>query len=133
LHQKQAKELGIASQVDFTGALRGSDLRDRLAAHQLMVVPSIWEEPFGVVVLEGLACGLIPVAADSGGLPDAVGKCGSIVPKNNPTALAAVIERLLIEEPPQRQFRAFVPDHLAAHAPKQIALQYLEALEKRQR
>jgi glycosyltransferase involved in cell wall biosynthesis len=133
LHRRQAEELGVALQVDFTGALRGSDLRDRLAAHQLMIVPSIWEEPFGVVVLEGLACGLIPVAADSGGLPDAVGKCGSIVPKNSPTALAAVVERLLIDEPSQQQFRAFAPEHLAAHAPKQIALQYLEALEKRQR
>jgi glycogen(starch) synthase len=133
LHREQAEELGVASQVEFTGALRGSDLRDRLAAHQLLIVPSIWEEPFGVVVLEGLACGLIPVAADSGGLPDAVGKCGSIVPKNSPATLAAVVEHLLIDQPSQQQFRAFAPEHLAAHAPKQIALMYLEALEKRQR
>ncbi len=130
LHRGQAEELGVASQVEFTGALRGSDLRDRLAAHHLIIVPSIWEEPFGVVVLEGLACGLIPVAADSGGLPDAVGKCGSIVPKNSPTALAAVVERLLIDEPSQQRFRAFAPEQLAAHAATQIALQYLEALGK---
>lgn len=133
LHQRQVQQLGLVEQVEFAGPLRGEALRDRLAAHQLMIVPSIWEEPFGVVVLEGLACGLIPVVTDSGGLPEAVGQCGPIVPKNKASELAVAIDKLLKDATSRHHYRKHSAEHLAAHAPSRIAKQYLEALEKSQR
>lgn len=39
----------------------------------LLIVPSIWNEPFGRVVVEAIASGIIPITSDVGGLPEAVG------------------------------------------------------------
>ncbi|RYY43105.1 MAG: glycosyltransferase, partial [Sphingomonadales bacterium] len=65
-----AAELGLADRVRFVGARTGAELRRTFAAHRVLVVPSVWEEPFGIVALEGLACGCEVVVARSGGLPE---------------------------------------------------------------
>lgn len=61
-------------------ALRGSMSRD-VAAREMgktafVIVPSLWQEPFGAVALEGLAAGAIPIVADRGGLRETVGELG---------------------------------------------------------
>ncbi|RZK60938.1 MAG: glycosyltransferase family 1 protein, partial [Pedobacter sp.] len=71
-------ELDLINDVTFLGSLTGETLIKTLNEHQVMLVPSRWQEPFGVVVLEGMACGCIPVVSDSGGLRDAVGDAGLI-------------------------------------------------------
>lgn len=131
LHRQQVAQLGLAAQVEFSGPLRGAALRDRLAGHQLLIVPSVWDEPFGVVVLEGLACGLIPVVSDAGGLPEAVGNCGPVIPRGNAIALADSINDLLTIEKSRRKFTEPRTAHLAAHTPSTIAASYLKALERR--
>ena len=131
LHRGQVEQLGLAAQVEFSGPLRGATLRDRLAGHQLLIVPSVWDEPFGVVVLEGLACGLIPVVSDAGGLPEAVGNCGPVIPRGNAIALADSINDLLTIEKSRRKFTEPRAAHLASHTPSTIAASYLKALERR--
>ncbi len=42
-----------------------------------IMVPSLWQEPFGAVALEGLAAGAIPIIADRGGLAETAGALGS--------------------------------------------------------
>ena len=49
---------------------------EELNRHEIMVVPSRWNELFGVVALEGMACGCAMLVSDGGGLPDAVGYAG---------------------------------------------------------
>jgi glycosyltransferase involved in cell wall biosynthesis len=133
LHRGQVEQLGLAAQVEFSGPLRGAALRDCLAGHQLLIVPSVWDEPFGVVVLEGLACGLIPVVSDTGGLPEAVGRCGPVVPSGNPDRLAAQLERLLANQDAHFRDEMLRAEHLAAHAPQIIAGRYINALNNCQR
>lgn len=125
----RALRLGVAGRVRFAGVLRGTPLVEALNAHRLLVVPSVWEEPFGVVALEGLACGLLPVVTRSGGLPDAVGACGIVVPKADAAALADGIERGLADTALGAALRAATPAHLAMHAPRRVAESYLGVLE----
>ena len=125
----QAEVLGLGSQVEFVGVRRGAELVTLLNEHRLIVIPSLWEEPFGVVALEGLACGCVPVAARSGGLPDAVGACGLIVPKNDAAALAAGMERLLVDGAARGELLRQAPPHLAQHTPDRIAKRYLSVIE----
>ncbi len=77
--QALVQTLGIAGQVRFTGSLSGQDLVRELQRHACMVVPSLWEEPFGIVVLEGIACCDTVIVSRRGGLPEAVGECGLVV------------------------------------------------------
>ncbi|MDX2133697.1 MAG: glycosyltransferase family 4 protein [Saprospiraceae bacterium] len=90
LHQK-AGALGLSSQVTFAGQLTGEALVDSLNDHKVMVVPSMAYEGFGLVALEGIACGCIVFAANRGGLPEAVGACGRLFPPENVVSLAEML------------------------------------------
>jgi glycosyltransferase involved in cell wall biosynthesis len=65
----------------------------------IAVVPS-WEEPFGLVALEALACGVPVVASNTGGLKEIVtdGESGVLVPPKEAEALARTLVTLLTNE-----------------------------------
>ena len=119
---------GLEDQVHFLGPLRGRALVQALNRHRVMVVPSVWEEPFGIVALEGLACGLVPIVARSGGLPDAVGDAGVVVPKSDAAALASEIHWLYGDASRLRTLRARAAGHLERHTRGAIAERYLHVL-----
>jgi glycosyltransferase involved in cell wall biosynthesis len=60
-----------------------------------VVVPSHWEEAFGLAVVEGMAAGKPVVVSRSGAMPGLVGDTGVVVPKRDPEALAGAIGALL--------------------------------------
>ncbi|MEI8298011.1 MAG: glycosyltransferase family 4 protein [Pseudomonadota bacterium] len=124
----QVASSGLSRQVRFVGLLRGTDLVRTLNEHRLLLVPSIWDEPFGVVALEGLACGLVPIVSDSGGLPDAAGPCGRVVPRADPAALETAISSLLADDGARREYLMHAPEHLARHTPENVASSYLQVL-----
>jgi glycogen synthase len=86
-----AADLGIAARVDFLGVRTGAELRRVLNQHRVLVVPSLWEEPFGIVALEGLACGASVVVSDAGGLPEAVSGHGYLFKRGDIADAARVI------------------------------------------
>ena len=123
------ESLGLGDRIEFTGKLTGEPLVAKLNEHAIMVVPSVWEEPFGIVALEGIACGCVPVVTRRGGLPDAVGECGVVVPGDEPAALAGGI-RALLEDPAAVQgYRAKAAAHLARHTVDRIAEDYLQVID----
>lgn len=128
--QHLATELGIAERVDFPGALKGMDLVRALNQHEVMVVPSRWREPFGVVALEGLACGCIVLASDGGGLPDAVGSAGVLFRRGDQGDLESQLSRLLLDEPWRHQLRARATDHLQAFHQDVVCNRYLTVLKQ---
>jgi len=81
-----------------------------------------------VVALEGLACGLVPIVSDSGGLPDAAGPCGRVVPRADPAALETAISSLLADDGARREYLMHAPEHLARHTPENVASSYLQVL-----
>jgi glycosyltransferase involved in cell wall biosynthesis len=95
--QALARELGVTDQVQFVGQLSGRALADALNEHRIFVAPSRYEEPFGIVALEALACGCVPVVSERGGLVDAVGPHAMTFPNGDADALAAQLETLLAE------------------------------------
>jgi glycosyltransferase involved in cell wall biosynthesis len=127
----RAAELGIWGQVKFVGIQQGKDLARTLNSHRILVIPSTWEEPFGIVALEGIACGCVVIGTDGGGLPEAIGPCGVIVPRRNAEALATAIRVLVMNEVLQRRYRAAFHDHLARHTPERLVRAYLDVLEER--
>jgi glycosyltransferase involved in cell wall biosynthesis len=58
--------------IRFVGFLSGAELRQRWLNAAITVVPSIWEEPFGRVLLESWAHGVPVLAARIGALPELI-------------------------------------------------------------
>jgi glycogen(starch) synthase len=123
-----AKRLGIADQVQFVGPVVGESLVALLNRHRILVVPSSWDEPFGLVALEGIACGCAVVGSSGGGLPDAIGPCGVTFQNRNKEQLAAVIESLLHNPEIIEKCRIPASEHLRQHSSLSVAHKYLEYL-----
>jgi glycogen synthase len=126
---QQVKDLGIVNQVDFVGVKVEQELAKLLNAHQIMVVPSIWDEPFGIVALEGIACGCVVVGSEGGGLKDAIGSCGVTFPNGDVQALTQNLFNLLQNPEQLTKFRANSHIHLLRHKKSAVAKAYIEVLE----
>lgn len=60
----------IKDQVIFTGFIDYKEMPSFLKIANIIVVPSMWEEPFGLTVLEAMAAGVPLITTKSGGIPE---------------------------------------------------------------
>lgn len=125
----QAEELGLSKNVRFTGFLTGDALYNEIARHRIMVIPSRWKEPFGIVALEGIASGCAVIASEGGGLPEAVGPCGITFKNDNATELTAAIHQLTSNPEKIRDMVAHADEHLARFSTEEQATAYLEKFQ----
>jgi len=123
------KSLGLESQVEFRGAQSGSDLAATINQHQTLVVPSKYDEPFGVVALEGIGCGCAVIGSEGGGLPEAIGPCGLTFSNGDVAALENVLHRLLTQPDERERLIAASPEHLAEFHPRLVAQRYTDLFE----
>lgn len=79
--------------VEYLGHLQRPELAAELANAAVALVTPCWDEPFGLVVAEALACGTPVAAFERGAMGDLISEdVGCLVPANDVAALAAVIE-----------------------------------------
>ncbi len=124
-----AYERGVKPQITFAGAKTGLELVELLNRHRIMVVPSRWQEPFGLVALEGIACGCVVVGSSGGGLPEAIGPCGVTFPNGNSERLAEALGDLLRNPAALDGYRAPARAHLRPHQRKHVAQAYLTVFQ----
>ena len=91
------EQLGLKDAVEFTGFR--TDVREMISNLEVLVHASISGEPFGQVVIEGMAAGKPVVATRGGGIPEIVeeGKTGLLVPMGDADAMAQAICQLLAD------------------------------------
>jgi glycosyltransferase involved in cell wall biosynthesis len=102
-----AERHGVLDRVDFRGRVGRDDLPALMrSADVVACVP--WYEPFGIVPLEAMACGVPVVASAVGGLIDTVvhGTTGVHIPPRDPDAIAAVLAELLPDADRRRAYGA---------------------------
>ncbi|WP_254401564.1 GT4 family glycosyltransferase PelF [Streptomyces sp. AC555_RSS877] len=87
-----AAELGHADAVTFEG--RVDDIKDAYAAGNVVMLSSI-SEGFPFTLIEAMSCGRATVSTDVGGVREAVGDTGLVVPPRDPAAMAAAALQLL--------------------------------------
>lgn len=82
--------------VEFTGPLAPNQIPELLNNAKLHIVPSVWQEPCGLSVLEGFASQACVVATEVGGIPELAANTElCLVPPNDPTKLASAISSYL--------------------------------------
>lgn len=89
--REQAEKSGIAQEVIFTGLQK--EVRPYLAGADLFVHPAVWEEGFGLTLVEAMAGGLPCAAFKKGGIPEIIadGEEGFLV---EPVSAEALAEKL---------------------------------------
>lgn len=88
----------IRNRVRFVGNLKHGDaLTGAYSSSDLCVIPSVWEEPFGIPVVEAMACGVPVIATRGGAFPEIVdrGKTGLLVERGSVDDLAQAMRHLL--------------------------------------
>jgi glycosyltransferase involved in cell wall biosynthesis len=97
--QEMARRLGVVA--DFPGWIEGTRKLDLLRQSDLLAVPSLWPEPFGLVGIEAGSLGVPAVGYAVGGIPDWLipGRTGELAPGDPPTVegLAEAIVRALVD------------------------------------
>ena len=96
--RRLAARVGVTDRVRLLGAVARPDMPALLRSADL-VACTPWYEPFGIVPLEAMACGVPVVATAVGGFLDTVvdGATGTLVPPRRPDRLASAIRKLLAE------------------------------------
>ncbi|HJT58866.1 MAG TPA: glycosyltransferase family 4 protein [Ktedonobacteraceae bacterium] len=94
LHERQ-----LTSFVTFHGIVSQDELIEQYDRADMLLVPSLWQEPFGLVVLEAMARGLPVIASRTGGLVEIVTHevNGLLVEPGNERELALAIRELLLD------------------------------------
>ncbi|HYX23251.1 MAG TPA: glycosyltransferase family 4 protein [Thermoanaerobaculia bacterium] len=125
---EQTRRLGLGERVRFLGSRHGEEVVRLLNAHRILVVPSRYDEPFGIAALEGIACGCLVIGSRGGGLKEAIGPCGLTFDNGDAAGLAGLLEAAL--EAPERFLASpeVVAGHLALHRSERVVARYLEVL-----
>ena len=119
--QRRVLDGGMRGRVRFTGPQAEADLVQSYAAADVLVLPSRGET-YGMVVSEALARGLPVVAAEVGGVPEALGRCadgtrpGLLVPPDDPTALRDALRSWLEDASLRRRLRTAARERRASLA-----------------
>jgi glycosyltransferase involved in cell wall biosynthesis len=109
--EELGRELGISDRVRLMGALGPEALAHVLASAHVLIIPSVWQEPFGLVCLEGALARIPVVASRSGGMTEILvdEEHALFFPIGDAGAAAAAIARVLTQpdETAARVARAF--------------------------
>ena len=97
--RRLARSTGVEQRVSFMGWLSADQLAEEFASSAIVVVPSLWPEPFGLVGIEALAAGRPVVASATGGITDWLdhGVSGLCVAPGDSHALAGALNELLAD------------------------------------
>jgi len=106
--EARAAELGVSTQLRLLGTRPNTELLDWYSAADVSLLVSS-REGWANVLLESMACGTPVIATDVGGSAEVVGASGAgwLVREREPAAVAAAVEKALVELPPRAQVRAY--------------------------
>lgn len=91
-----SREIGprLGPDTTYVGHLEQKELTALVGGAAAALVTPTWDEPYGLVVAEALACGTPVAAFARGGIPEIVSaECGTLAPADDVDALAAAIPR----------------------------------------
>ena len=99
--REQAQQSGLAERLHFTGPRR--DAPQILAGLDILVHSAVQPEPFGRVIIEGMAARRPVIASAAGGAAEIIsdGETGLLTPPGDAAALAGALDRLL-RDPDER-------------------------------
>jgi len=119
-----------AAHVAILGWRPHGEVLHAMAKSSIVVVPSRWQEPFGLIALEAMACGVPLLCAPRGGLAEVIGNAALPINPDDPATIAANIIALALDAP-RRMALSKAGLARAAEFSADAALQRLAGLRQR--
>lgn len=88
-------EYGLEGQVELIPWMDRESLREMYTAHHILIVPSLWDEPYGLVAAEGLSLGLKVFCSNRPGLIEATLNCAIYFDPTSISNVTRLIEKEL--------------------------------------
>lgn len=130
---RSLKEQGerIKDRIVFTGFIPYKDVPNYLHLADMAALPSMWDEPFGLTIVEALAAGLPLVTTRSGGIPEICEGVATIVDRKDVVSNLATAILDLYEHPEKRKQMATASPERAIRFDKEpYSEKFFAALEK---
>lgn len=108
---------GLGSQGEITGYMPRLQAMERLSQAAIAVIPSQWDDPCPLSVIEALASGCAVLASPRGGIPELVDDAGILIGSTEPHEWAGQLSELVEDTALQRHYQA---------AARQRAVQHLD-------
>ena len=93
--EQLTRHLNLEANIRFLGSMDEYEIRELLKRHKFLLFPSEWREPFGLVAIEALTQGCIPIVADSGGILEACKNFAIPFKAGDTSKLAEILESSL--------------------------------------
>lgn len=130
--QLEAEVNNIQDKVIFTGFVNYNQLPSYLKVADICIVPSIWEEPFGLTIVEAMAAGLPLITTRSGGIPEICEGVATILDNNSDTIVSNLVNAILelYNHPEKRkQMSKAALKHSQQFSKERYAHEFFKALE----
>jgi len=114
----------LSATIEYVGEVSHGEKVELLQHARTTLFPSEWEEPFGLVMIESMACGTPVIASRRGAAPEVIGSGGGGILVDEWRAAAAALEEADAIAP--ETCRAYVEEWFA---PERMVRDYLEAYE----
>ena len=126
-YQEKARSMGLGNKVVFTGGVDFQKMQDFYQKAKIVLVPSIWPEPCGRVIIEGMFWGGVVISTNQGGTPELINhdKNGLLVPPGNSQELAKAILSLFNQPLKMKKISQNASFYARKHfKPELLALKY---------
>lgn len=110
---------------DFVGELTHDRALAQMQLADVVIVPSVWSEPAGFVVIEAMALGVPVVATDAGGIPELARGAALLAPRSDVHAFARALMELMSNPTRSRSMVERGKSNAAEHSTRQMATRYL--------
>ena len=85
----------LGKRAKMTGFVDSKKLNKIMSDSSVIVIPSVWNEPFGLVAAEAMSNGIAIISSNSGGLPEIIRDNGILINNINSKKIAIQIKKLI--------------------------------------
>ena len=97
----------IKDNVIFTGYIEHKEIYNMYKMADIVALPSIWQEPAGLTIVEAAAVGVPVITTDAGGIPEYIDNNYAIIIKNNEDIVYNIeeaIKKVLVDKDLRKKF-----------------------------
>ena len=85
----------LGERAKMTGFINSKKLNKIMSDASIIVIPSVWNEPFGLVAAEAMSNGVALISSNSGGLPEIIRNNGILIKNINSKKIARQLKKII--------------------------------------